>query len=124
MKSLKQCHSIADLRLRAKGRLPKPIFDYLDGGSDDEISLRRNSSAFDDYELLPRYLNDVQQIDLGTRVLGLDIQLPFFLSPTGTSRLFHHHKELGVARAAAEAGTLYNFVEYVLDEYRGSGRMH
>lgn len=105
--SLAQCNNIHDLRQLARRKLPAPLFHYIDGGSDDEWALRRNTAAFDDYELQPKYLNDVSEIDLTTNVLGSVLKLPFFLSPTGMSRLFHHHKELGVARAAAEFGTLY-----------------
>lgn len=107
MPSLSQCHNISDLRKRAKRKLPAPMFHYIDGGADDEWSMRRNTEAFDDYELLPNYLRDVDTIDLTTKVLGTELQLPFFLSPTGMSRLFHHEKELGACRAADAFGTLY-----------------
>lgn len=106
--SLGKCHNQDDLRKAARRRLPAPIFHYLDGGSDDEWTLRRNTLAFDDYELLPRYLRDVESIDLRTRVLGQDLELPFFLAPTGMSRLFHHQREPAVARAAEKFGTLYS----------------
>lgn len=106
--SLESCLNIDDLRTRAQRKLPSPMFHYIDGGADDEWTLRRNTAAFDGYELLPRYLNDVSSVDLSARVLGCDLKLPFFLAPTGMSRLFHHHKELGVARAAERAGTLYS----------------
>ncbi len=105
--NLKNCHNIADLRTRARRRLPPAIFDFMDGGADDEVTLQRNSSAFDDYELLPRHLTDVSDIDLTTDVLGQTISAPVILAPTGMSRLFHHDGELAVARAAAEAGVYY-----------------
>jgi L-lactate dehydrogenase (cytochrome) len=105
---LNDCKNIADLRRLAFSKLPSPMFHYIDGGADDEWTLRRNTEAFNDYELQPHYLRDVSQVDTTTRVLGCDLRLPFFLSPTGMSRLFHHHKELGVAKAAAKAGTLYS----------------
>lgn len=108
MRSLDSCYNIEDLRRRAKSRLPSPMFHYIDGGADDEWSLRNNSAAFARYELLPNYLRDVSSIDLSHRVLGTDMDLPFFLSPTGMSKLFHHDRELGVARAAARFGTLYS----------------
>lgn len=104
---LLRCHNIEDLRQRARRKLPAPMFHYMDGGADDECALRRNTTAFDDYQLLPRYPVDVSKIDVGMHVLGCDLKLPFFLSPTGMSRLFHHHKEPGAARAAARHGTLY-----------------
>ena len=104
---MNDCHTIADLRRRARRRLPAPMFHYMDGGADDERSLARNTAAFDDHELVPRYLVDVAELDLSTKVLGRSLALPFMLSPTGMSRLFHHEKEIAVARAAAAAGTLY-----------------
>lgn len=104
---MNDCHTIADLRRRARQRLPAPMFHYMDGGADDERSLARNTAAFDDHELVPRYLVDVAELDLSTKVLGCSLALPFMLSPTGMSRLFHHEKEIAVARAAAAAGTLY-----------------
>jgi len=108
MPPLSQCHNISDLRKRAKRKLPAPMFHYIDGGADDEWSMRRNTDAFDDYELLPNYLRNVDTIDLTTKVLGTELKLPFFLSPTGMSRLFHHEKELGACRAADAFGTLYS----------------
>jgi L-lactate dehydrogenase (cytochrome) len=105
---LEKCHNQSDLRKAAKKRLPSPIFNYIDGGSDDEWSLKRNTLAFDDYELLPRYLRNVDRIDLKTRVLGTTLDLPVFLAPTGMSRLFHHDREIAVAKAAEKYGTLYS----------------
>ncbi len=105
---LSKANNITDLRRVAERKLPGPLFHYIDGGADDEISLARNSSAFDDWELLPRYLRNIETIDLKNRVLGVDMDLPFFLSPTAMSRLFHHEKEPAVARAAAKFGTLYS----------------
>jgi len=105
---LDKCHNQDDLRRAARKRLPSPIFNYLDGGADDEWTLRRNTSAFDDYELLPRYLANVENINLKTRVLGQELDLPIFLAPTGMSRLFHHDKEFAVAKAAEKFGTLYS----------------
>lgn len=106
--NLQRCSNVSDLRRMAHARLPGPIFHYIDGGADDEWSLKRNTQAFDDYVLLPNYLREVESIDLRTNVLGTTLELPFFLAPTGMSRLFHHDKELGVARAAAKYGTLYS----------------
>jgi L-lactate dehydrogenase (cytochrome) len=105
---LGQCHNIHDLRRLAQKKLPAPMFHYIDGGADDEWTLRRNTDAFDDYQLQPSYLRNIQHIDLTTNVLGTTLDLPFFLAPTGMSRLFHHEKELGVARAAAKFGALYS----------------
>lgn len=108
MPALRHCNNIADLRVRAKGKLPAPMFHYIDGGADDEWTLRRNTEAFNDYELMPEYLKNVENIDLKTTVLGSTLDLPFFLAPTGMSRLFHHEKELGACRAAHKFGTLYS----------------
>ena len=105
---LDQCHNIDDLRRLAERRLPAPMFHYIDGGADDERTLRRNSSAFADYELIPEVLRDVSVIDTSHRLFGQQLALPFFLAPTGMSRLFHHERELGVARAGEKFGTLYS----------------
>jgi L-lactate dehydrogenase (cytochrome) len=105
--NLLRCHNVADLRRMAKSRLPAPMFHYIDGGSDDEWTLRRNTTAFDDYELLPNYLRDISAIDLSTTLFGQKIAWPVFLAPTGMSRLFHHEAEPAVARAAQKFGTFY-----------------
>lgn len=104
---LDRCKNIADLRALARRRLPAPMFHYIDGGADDERTLGWNTSAFDRYELLPRYLCDIERIDTSTTLLGHRIDVPFFLSPTGMSRLFHHDKELAAAKAAKAFGTFY-----------------
>ena len=80
----------------------------MDGGADDEVTLRRNTSAFDDYELLSTQLSDISDIDMQTEVLGQKINRPAFLSPTGANRLFHHEKEPAAAQAAKEFGTIYS----------------
>jgi len=105
---MKSCYNIEDFRAIARKRLPRMIFDYLDGGSDDEVTLRANRSGFGKYQLMPRVLRDVENIDLATKVLGQDIDLPLLLSPTGQTRMFHHDGEMAVARAAANAGTIYS----------------
>lgn len=102
------CYNIGDLRRAAKRRLPAPIFNYIDGGADDERTLVRNTGAFDDYHLVPRVLVDTATLDLKTKVLGAEIDWPLFLSPTAFNKLFHHHAESAVARAAAKFGTLYS----------------
>lgn len=106
--SIKDCFKVADFRAKAKRRLPAPIFNYIDGGADDELTLRRNVSAYDDYELLPRTLTDTTKLDLRTKVLGVEIGWPLFLSPTGFNKLFHHHAEAAVARAAQKFDTIYS----------------
>jgi L-lactate dehydrogenase (cytochrome) len=107
MTLLAGCHNIEDLRAVARRKLPAPMFHYIDGAADDETTLRRNTAAFDDVALVPRYLVDVGEIDTTTRVMGADVSLPLMLAPTGMSRLFHRDGELAVAAAAAEAGVFY-----------------
>ncbi len=105
---LSKCHNIADLRTRARSQLPAAVFHYVDGGSDDEITLRRNTGAFDDYELLPSQLSDVSHIDTRSTLFGQDIAWPVMLSPTGASKLFHAEGEPAVVRAAEKFGMIYS----------------
>jgi len=107
MSNILKANNLMDFRAMAKSALPAPLFHYIDGGADDEWTLARNTDAFMDYELMPSQLRDVSKIDMRTRVLGADLSMPLFLSPTGMSRLFHHDKEIAVAQAAAKAGTMY-----------------
>ena len=104
---LKDCHSYNDFRKLAKKKLPSPIFHYIDGGSDDEITLKRNTESFNKCDLIPNMLNDVTNIDLSTTVLGQKIDFPLFLSPTSMNRLYHHHGEKGTANAAKKMGTIF-----------------
>ena len=92
--------------------MPGPMFHYIDGGADDEWTLRRNTLAFDQVEFLPQVLVDTTSINTQTSVLGQTIDWPFFLSPTALSRLFHHHGEAAVARAAHESGTIYSLSSF------------
>lgn len=108
MLSLSRCNNINDLRSLAKRRLPRSMFHYIDGGADDEVTLRRNTDAFDDYEIQPRFLRPVDEIDTTVTLFGKKLDIPFFIAPTGMSRLFHHTKENAVARAAAKFGTAYS----------------
>lgn len=105
--ALARCHRVTDFRAGARARLPKAIFDYIDGGADDEITLRWNEERIRAIGLEPRALSDVAAIDLRTRALGQDMALPVYLSPTAGQRLFHHDGEAGVARAAADFGIVY-----------------
>ena len=108
MTRIERANNVADLRRIARRRLPLPIFDYIEGGADDEVSLRRNVSAFADYELIPDVLNDVSQIRTETRIFGQPARWPLMLSPTGLTRMFHDQAELAVARAAARHGIPYS----------------
>jgi len=99
--------NIADLRAAAKKRLPRVVFDYIDGGADAEWTMRENARVFDDVLLRPRSAVATASVDLRTTVLGQTIELPFLLAPVGSSRLFYPRGEEKAARAAGEAGTIY-----------------
>jgi L-lactate dehydrogenase (cytochrome) len=106
MADLSRCFSIDDLRGAARRRLPGSVADYLDGGADDEVSLRRNRAVFERHGLVPRYLVDVEQVDPSTTVLGLPVSMPLLIGPAALHKVFHPAGELAVARAAAAAGTM------------------
>ncbi len=99
--------NVADLRLAARKRLPRAVFDYIDGGADSEITLRENSRAFDDVTFRPRCAVATASCDLRTTVLGTTIDLPVILAPVGSSRMFYPKGEEAAARAAGKAGTIY-----------------
>lgn len=105
--ALRDCLNVRDFEAAARRRLPRPLFDYVDGGADDEQTKRANVAAFDSYALVPQYLRDVRRIDMRRTVLGCDLAWPLILSPTGMSRLFHPDGECGVAAEAARAGACY-----------------
>ena len=100
-----QCYNIADLRVLAKRRAHKMVFDYIDGGADDEVTLVRNSSDFAHYDLVHRALVGQRDIDLSCSLLGMELAVPFICGPTAGNRLFHKHGERAVTRAAHAAGT-------------------
>jgi L-lactate dehydrogenase (cytochrome) len=104
---LKNCYKTEDFRKLAKRRLPSPIFHYIDGGADDEITLRRNSAAFDVCDLVPNVLAGVDNVDLSTEVLGQRLDFPLLMSPTAMQRLFHHDGERALAKAAEKLGTMF-----------------
>ena len=106
-RQLQNCHNVDDLRLLAKQRLPGPIFHYIDGAADDEITYRRNTSAFEDCDLVPNVLAGVENIDMSVSVMGQKLDLPIFCSPTALQRLFHHDGERAVAKAAEKFGTMF-----------------
>lgn len=98
---------IEDFRPIARERVPKAVFDYLDGGAEGEVTLRENCRVFDDITFRPRHAVVVPECNLGTRVLGCDLALPFMLAPVGYSRLMHPSGEVAAARSAGRAGTAY-----------------
>ncbi len=104
---LKNCHNFHDFRRLAKQRLPGPIFNYIDGAADDEVTLRRNTTAFETVDLVPNILRGVADIDLSTTVMGQKLDLPVYLSPTALQRLFHHQGERATAAAAETYGTMF-----------------
>jgi L-lactate dehydrogenase (cytochrome) len=104
---LKHCINYHDFRELARRRLPGPIFNYIDGAADDEITHRRNTSAFDDCDLVPSVLTGVERVDLSVQVLGHRLELPFYCSPTALQRLFHHQGERAVAHAVQKFGTMF-----------------
>jgi len=99
--------NVDDLRREAKRRLPRMVFDYIDGGAEREITLRENTRAFDDVVFRPRSAVATRQCDLATTVLGTRIDLPFMLAPVGSSRMFYPRGEECAARAAGKVGTGY-----------------
>jgi L-lactate dehydrogenase (cytochrome) len=104
---LKNCHNTARLRELAKNRLPGPIFHYIDGAADDEVTYRRNTEAYNDCDLVPNVLAGVEAIDMTTTVMGQKLEMPLFLSPTALQRLFHHDGERAVGKAAEQFGTMF-----------------
>ena len=104
---LKSCHSFHDFRRMAQKRLPGPIFDYIDGAADDEVTYRRNTAAFETCQLVPNVLRGVGDIDMSVTVMGQKLALPVYCSPTALQRLFHHQGERAVAAAAGKYGTMF-----------------
>ena len=104
---LSNCYRTSDFRRLAKRRLPAPIFHYIDGGSDDEVTLARNTAAFDTVDLVPNVLAGVDDIDMSVSVLGSQLDMPLFFAPTAMQRLFHHEGEFAIADAAAKYGTMF-----------------
>ena len=104
---LNRAYSISDLRGQARRRLPGPIFDYIDGGADDERALANNAGAFGRYEIVPDVLNDVSTICTASSLFGQAVSAPVMLAPTGLTRMFHPAAEGAVGRAAARHGLAY-----------------
>jgi L-lactate dehydrogenase (cytochrome) len=104
---LGDCHNFRDFRELARRRLPSPIFDYIDGGADDEVTLRQNTASFERCDLVPNILRGVESLDLSVTVLGQKLAMPVYCSPTALQRLFHHDGERAVAAAAAKSGTMF-----------------
>ena len=98
--------NVLDYEQLARRKLSQGVYDYIAGGAEDEVTLRRNRDAFELLQLQPRTLVDVSRVDLSTTVLGQRIELPILLAPVALQRLAHSEGELASARAAASAGTI------------------
>lgn len=104
---LTSCHNFQDFRKLAKRRLPGPIFNYIDGGADDEVTLAKNTAAFNRVDLNPNVLRGVKDIDMSVTVMGQKLDMPVYCSPTALQRLFHYRGERAVAAAAEKFGTMF-----------------
>ena len=105
--NLTDCHNFSDFRNLAQKKLPGPIFHYIDGAADDEITYRRNTAAFDDVDLVPNVLRGVENVDMSVSVMGQKLDMPIYCAPTALQRLFHHEGERAVAKAATKFGTMF-----------------
>lgn len=114
---------IEDFRSIARQRVPKPVFDYLDGGAEGEVTLRENCRVFNDVTFRPRHAVAFSECSLCTTVLGFKLSLPFILAPVGYSRMMHPGGEVAAARAAGRAGTGYilsTISGHKLEDVRGA----
>lgn len=107
-RKIDRCFNIQDIEVLAEKNLPGPIWHYLKGAADDELTMANNTGAFDKIQLVPRVLQDVSAVDMSTTVMGQKVDWPVVLAPTGMSRLFHHEGERAVAKAAEKSGTWYS----------------
>ncbi|MES2258584.1 MAG: alpha-hydroxy acid oxidase [Pseudomonadota bacterium] len=108
MIQMKDCVNLIDFEEAARQRLPGPLFHYIDGGSDDEVTKRANTSAFDAYRLVPNYLRDIRQVDMRRTVFGQRLAWPVWLAPTGLTQVFHPDGESAVAEEAGLSGIGYS----------------
>jgi L-lactate dehydrogenase (cytochrome) len=104
---LSDCHNFHDFRELARERLPGPLFDYIDGAADDEVTRRQNTASFERCDLVPNVLRGVQTVDLSVTVMDQKLAMPVYCSPTALQRLFHHQGERAVAAAASKFGTMF-----------------
>ena len=121
--NLKDCHNVEDFRKLAKKKLPSPIFHYIDGGSDDEVTLKRNTDSFNECDLIPNVLADVGKIDLSTTVLGQKIDFPLFLAATAMHKLYHHRGEAATAIAAEKMGTMFGISTMATESIEKIGKL-
>ena len=104
---LKHCYNFEDYRSLARQRLPAPIFHYIDGGADDEVTRRKNAESFNGVDLVPDVLRGVGDVDMSVQVMGQKLATPFYCSPTALQRLFHPDGEYAVGAAANAMGTMF-----------------
>ena len=104
---LDHCHNFSDFRKLAKRRLPAPIFHYIDGAADDEVTYRRNTEAYESVDLVPNVLQGTDNVDMSVEVMGQKLAMPLYCAPTALQRLFHHEGERAVAKAATQYGTMF-----------------
>ena len=104
---LAACHDVSDLRRVARRRIPRPVFDYVDGAADEELAVAANTAAFRQWRFLPRVLADVSSADTSTSVLDTGVPVPLVLGPTGYTRMMHPDGEIGAARSALRHGLPY-----------------
>jgi len=104
---LSDCHNVEDFRTLARKRLPSPVFHYIDGAADDEVTRRRNTQAYESCDLVPNVLAGVETIDMKTTVMGRQIDMPLFLSPTALQCMFHRHGEAAVGAVAQAHNTWF-----------------
>ena len=107
MMNLSNCHNFRDFKELAKRKLPSPIFNYIDGAADDEVTYSRNTSAYNEIDLVPNVLRGVEQVDLSTEIFGKKLALPIYCAPTAVQRLFHYEGERAVAKAASKFETMF-----------------
>lgn len=126
VRRLSDCHNIADFRELARRRLPYPVFHYIDGGADDEVTKDRNTAAFDRVDLVPDVLVGADRMDLSTTVMGRETAMPLMLSPTALQRIFHWQGERAVAAVAERHGLWFGIsslstvsIEEVGERWRG-----
>jgi L-lactate dehydrogenase (cytochrome) len=104
---LSACHDVRELRVTARRLIPRPVFDYVDGGADEELSMAANVRAFRKWRFQPRAMAEVSTVDTAARVLDRELPLPLVLAPTGYTRMMHPAGEIGAARAAQRHGLPY-----------------
>ena len=105
--TVNKCRNTEDFRKLAKKRLPSPIFHYIDGAADDEVTYKRNTESYEQCDLVPNVLAGVENIDMSTTIMGKKIDMPLYFAPTALQRLFHHDGELAVGKTAQKFGTMF-----------------